>query len=407
MNIAIFLVGGEPFPNMISLGYMESCDRDDFDEIPVPDKVFMVFSNYTEQIKDRLVRFVKNAEVVEVPLGDKGRSFTESRDLFLSLLREENDRSPITSISLNYTGGTKAMALAVYRGIIDFCDGQNIPEVVFSYLSPNSDKLEVNDRCDLPKGDKGLSNFIDMDLGDFLALKGLGDAPSYKMDLPECYTELKAIGADVFRDISSKDFQRGLDSVDDELRKIFDCDDLNKVLRKIDKDQGSQGDVADIFEKYIFSLVPGLKKLVLQEHCNWKSLYELVSYEWLELLIFDVLSTEFKELKSYRDIYIEQPGKVPFQIDVFAIKNYKSFLFSCTTDSKEGLCKQKAFEANQRSRQIGGGHAKTILVSLSSEDQCSKIKNNMSDFGINFSILGIDTVLDRDKLVGAISEILK
>jgi len=52
------------------------------------------------------------------------------------------------------------------------------------------------------------------------------------------------------------------------------------------------------------------------------------------------------------------------EIDVIVIKGYEMFLISCTTSQEIRFVKQKAFEALYRAEQLGGEHAKIVVVSL-------------------------------------------
>jgi hypothetical protein len=54
-----------------------------------------------------------------------------------------------------------------------------------------------------------------------------------------------------------------------------------------------------------------------------------------------------------------------FQADVVAVRGYRAYLFSCTTDVTKALCKSKLFEGLERTTRVGGDQARVALVCMS------------------------------------------
>jgi hypothetical protein len=58
----------------------------------------------------------------------------------------------------------------------------------------------------------------------------------------------------------------------------------------------------------------------------------------------------------------EEPDN--FEMDVVAVRGFRVFLFSCTVDSRRELVKSKLFEASNRTARIGGEHARAAMLCL-------------------------------------------
>lgn len=70
-----------------------------------------------------------------------------------------------------------------------------------------------------------------------------------------------------------------------------------------------------------------------------------------------------------------QQGVNPdFQLDVLAIRGYRLFAFSCTTETSKRLIKLKLFEAYMRARQLGGDEARVAMVACCDPDKALEIQ---------------------------------
>ncbi|MBK8640364.1 MAG: DUF1887 family protein [Chromatiaceae bacterium] len=96
-------------------------------------------------------------------------------------------------------------------------------------------------------------------------------------------------------------------------------------------------------------------------YCEW------LEGLWLESAVFKLLQDQAAHLRLHDLVMNLEPIRLEqskeFEIDVIAIRGYRLFAISCTTDSTgEGILKQKLFEASIRARQMGGDEARTALV---------------------------------------------
>lgn len=89
--------------------------------------------------------------------------------------------------------------------------------------------------------------------------------------------------------------------------------------------------------------------------------------EWLEVWLADQLSNakiDGKPLFDEIHQHIEYEKKDAFEMDVIATRGYRVFLFSCTAKIKRDEVKLKFFEAVNRAARIGGEHARAAMVCL-------------------------------------------
>lgn len=96
-----------------------------------------------------------------------------------------------------------------------------------------------------------------------------------------------------------------------------------------------------------------------------KHIKEYIDGDWLEHYLYEELlklTGEPKDIELYFNVNKHEGFQ--FQIDLIAIYGYQMTLISVTTHEAKGLCKQKAFEAIHRARQLGGDEAKIILVTF-------------------------------------------
>lgn len=99
-----------------------------------------------------------------------------------------------------------------------------------------------------------------------------------------------------------------------------------------------------------------------KDFCKW------LSGLWMESAVLSVLQDCAQELQ-FNDCSMDirprvrgSSGEELFQFDVAAIRGYQLFAFSCTTDRGKSLLKQKLFEVYVRARQMGGDEACAALV---------------------------------------------
>ena len=114
----------------------------------------------------------------------------------------------------------------------------------------------------------------------------------------------------------------------------------------------------------------------------------------------------FLELK--KGVEAEFNGR-PCEIDVITMRGYQFFLCSCTTSQDIKYVKQKAFEAIYRAEELGGEHAKTIVIStmynktdgrsesFADNNNLKQLEKDLQQFDAkrNCSLIGLDELEDE------------
>lgn len=115
----ILLVGGNPLPNAVAGKLL----------VTEQGTINLVFSKATSEIADRLANWFYAQGIANVNL-DAEVSETDAKDIF-NRVRKSLPKNNV-SVGLNYTGGTKAMAVHTYRAIEAWAE--NRPSPTYSYL---------------------------------------------------------------------------------------------------------------------------------------------------------------------------------------------------------------------------------------------------------------------------------
>lgn len=396
MDVLILLFGGNPMPNFVTAKYLLNEKRKDMEELPVPGKFVFVYSGETERFKNSLTSCLglKESAYKGIGLGECERTYSDIKER----LEEKLDGlSSVDSVHLNYTGGTKQMSVAAFQAVSEFCGKKKI-KPVFSYLDPENFKLITPGKSGYPTpGD--LRDWVVPSIGEIYKIHCL-EEPKFKTDITDEYSALYG-DMNKLTILRSDDFRTNLIKFEEE-NKLNDKKS-SKIKKWFNKRGGS--------EKFKFFLndngIADCKVAVTYEA------YQTVVSEWLEQRVFKVLSDLREDCRlgevAWNVEGITREDSKKFEIDVIAMHGYQPIVFSCTTDSKEGLIKQKAFEVNYRSVQLGGEHAKRVMVCLGDEDVCEGVKEDMSQFDAvkHFEIIGREQVEDDEKLRNAIKSILE
>lgn len=281
-------------------------------------------------------------------------------------------------VGMNYTGGTKVMAVHAYRFLAD-----RYPNAVFSYLDSNTLEMVIDSE------EKNSPRFpvpLKLSFKFLFQLYGLqwqtGYPPRSQPLLPAvaadfaalhqdrdlgrswrnwCYQKLRSAAKEPpQRNHWLKEWQLGqLDAISvamlpsewlQVLQRHFGCG--SRQWRLQDGTQGS--DLAEL-------------DAPLTALCQW------LDGVWLEHFTLDQVqqiakSCDIHEAKMSFNIADPQnlQRKLPkFEFDVAFMRHYQLFALSCSATENHKLCKQKLLEAQVRSRQLGGVEARVGLVCLS------------------------------------------
>jgi hypothetical protein len=313
-------------------------------------------------------------------------------------IREQIKQLGEGRVGLNYTGGTKAMAVHAYRAALHSMQEKG-QKAFFSYLDPRRLKMCI-DRED------GVSEAIPIRSQDLtISLETI-------FELHDRKCSKKPNQTPVLSDLASILAEMNLDQAKTKawfrwFYSIF-CDgddDPNQAARKPKKASGKPGnwksktelerlsfpttclsqEAIDGFHKQGYLDTNGYLSLEqvkkkgefkdLQDFCKW------LDGTWLEHHLLNQISSIAEETEIFDyGMNFEVPlagTRDGFEFDVAFTYGYQLFAISCTTAADRSLCKSKLFEAYLRSQQMGGGEARVALFCF--VDDLSGLKSEMAN----------------------------
>ena len=170
MNALMLLIGGNPLPNYVTARYLLEQGRPDSKYIPAPGRFFLVYSEKTRPFKERLVSCLGITGTRDVHLGSDELDFAHVKRRIAGVLEKENT---LTTVHLNYTGGTKSMVLAAYEAVSERGCAR-----IFSYLDPSNFKLVTSEEQMFPVQDD-LRQHVCPSMEDIFSIHCL-EEPSYR-----------------------------------------------------------------------------------------------------------------------------------------------------------------------------------------------------------------------------------
>lgn len=267
-------------------------------------------------------------------------------------------------VGLNYTGGTKAMAVHAYRAI-ERALSRRHSSPIFTYLDARRLELWVDPHNSATSQSFQVGLAVQVSLKDLCALHGnpLKSDPTTKPILAKMATTLAREHAEesfvkAWRQWCTEQLHRP-----DRPEKLKSKSQLKEVCLP-------EGDplrrITETFRAE-FSLTSASVTLEEAaqaagiEHCD--HLAKWLDGKWLE---HDTIAA-FQQVADQCEVHnygmnLEPLGEPQFEFDVAAMRGYQLFAISCTTELGVGRCKLKLFEAYVRARQLGGDEARVGLV---------------------------------------------
>lgn len=394
------LVGENPLPNYIAARTL----------LEDGGTVYLVFTQHTQAQKKCLLKQIK--EQKSLPIAKKidwiDLANYES-DSYHIRDRIQKKIKAISSgrIGLNYTGGTKAMAVHAYRAVQEAQEGK--PDAVFSYLDSRhlsmcidrNEKSPISCKFELFLSFKELFNLHNLKWQN-------NQPPSPDPTLPDAATEFAKFYLDTELANSWKNwcktYLRHQTKEDDQWKPedklqekpIITLKGLAKPIKKILCEYLDASESADIL-KLDVTQKKGFKDL--SNVCAW------LDGIWLE----DYVLQQVKEVSPKYQIHdkgisfrIEDPqriGREKFEFDVAFMVGYQLFALSCTTSSNKKLCKQKLIEAHLRARQLGGDEARVALVCFYDTPSYIKAELRTTIQDRKIEVFGRDDILNLSEKI--------
>lgn len=315
----ICLVGSNPLPNYIAVRQLQ------------PESVLLY---HTAEDAERLDSSSRVADVLAAALKQfRPQKFDISATDAPEIARKLGQRH-LAGAWLNYTGGTKVMAVHAYAAFRKL--NETAGPRAFYVDDRGSGSLRFTDGEVRPLS-------VDLTFEEFWALHNVrprrektaaGDSPTL--------ADAEALAGRIFADGPG-------------LAHELYCQHHNEKARaKISLAEIGFGD-----------------RTVQYGDPSWDSWRRFITGVWLEhwcSSLFD-MPTRVGSKLVFNDREME--------LDVLAIRHHRLLLLSCTTGAKIGECKLKAFEAYHRARQLGGDHARSALACFLSDADRDLLKREM------------------------------
>lgn len=336
----LLLVGTNPLPNWVAARLL----------LKPSGTLHLLYSDETYKFAERLCEALG---MQEEDVHFLRVNPTDAQDVFQQVRSRVRDITG--SVGLNYTGGTKAMAVHAYRAVAAALSSVD-PSLVCSYLDAADFRLRIDPDWHVP-----VLFEVQPELKTLAALHGARlreGSPQREADL--WGVKLATALAEHAPEGSVKAWQSW-------------CDTLNAQLSQKDPAAVALPDEPCLVAARVaLCLKLGLPAetaelapetlTALKTKANW------LGGDWLEHYVLTQL-TKIAEDASVHDYGMslatdQGRGRADFnfEFDVAAMRGYQFFGLSCTTSIRKDVAKQKLFEAYVRARQLGGDEARVGLV---------------------------------------------
>lgn len=383
------LIGENPLPNYVAARLL----------LHDGGTVHLVYTTQTKRRADLLERELKKVKeqhttVKRIELGASWANGHDIRKKIQDKIRPKGKPALEGRIGLNYTGGTKAMAVHAYQALLEI----DLPNSVFSYL--DSSKLQMciddNENRKTISVPAALAVSPQPQLEQILNLHNL----SWKADNPPIDKSQAPEAAVEFAKQFMKSPPRGAESqISGMWRKWCDAafqdakytsgewkgywkkdSEISTLLPlKLLGSRGASQETVQIPEEIKKILREKLQcvndtqlsiQAVKGKFSELKQVYQWLDGGWLEDYVLwqvEEISTKYSIHERKMSLHIQDPEKSwrkidQFEFDVAFLRGYQLFAISCTTTSAHDYCKEKLFEAFQRAQQLGGDEARIALV---------------------------------------------
>lgn len=315
------LVGGNPLPNYVAIRLLRHDNG----------HVYLVHTAQTTKIADRICQVAglvlgQNATKVLVDDGD-------AAGMRATVLRFARNKP---GLGLNYTGGTKHMALHVFQGLIAAS-----PRLTLSYLDAETLSMRIE------QGDGATRNIatalaLQLSFLDLLTLHGRTmSAIETELVCRDIYPDLPRVPYDKWKDWWNE-ASRGMGGRTADI--TLPTDPAFSPIRPHWGDAATLGQLAAHWRTDVPTLSRWFGEAGLESYVLW-SVDKVAEAAQLG-----------ETAKNFK------PNEIKFEFDVVAMRGYQLFAVSCANSKDKGTVKLKLTEAYVRSRQMGGDEARVAVV---------------------------------------------
>jgi len=339
------LVGTNPLPNYVAVQLMAADDA----------TLYLLHSKTTFDIAQRLKASIEAArssfQVIPREINETDGQKIERQ--IQAILDGILPKPPPNKVGLNYTGGTKPMAVHTYRVI-----KQAFPQGIFSYLDAGSLRMFIA-KEDEPTQSPFVGQELTLELDKLLELHGYKLSKTRREpEHPEFFLALAQIHSnpDGFHEWKGswdvRKQSKGWLKTDRPLTTLPTREEYPHLEPIIGLFEENGGDPDQIARQL------GLATL---DNC-----YKWFDGIWLEEYTLHALKKFADELgmKHYGiNLNLHRSGARDFELDIAAMYGYQLFAISCIATEVAGKAKEHLMEAFVRARQLGGDEARYGVVS--------------------------------------------
>ncbi|MBB5325140.1 DNA-binding ferritin-like protein (Dps family) [Anoxybacillus tepidamans] len=381
INVLICTIGSNPLPIYVTVKYLLQENRNDLDMLPKPDQLLFVHTQDTKPVFKNLKEKIIGLEsgiIGNIDLGNGERNRDDVVGKLTNELHKLEESYDIASINLFYTGGTKPMSVFSFLAVEEFVGEKNIQKI-YSDLHPEHAVIAVGKNTFPLSDGKDLRDYICITIKDLFELHKMQISNQGKETMTFDNVDIVQFAKRMINIVREDSYNSWRNSLGRMSREINNKYGLNK------KDiESMRTDYEDVYRE-IKNFFPINWSVVSESNASFKKVIEFLHGKWLE----DYMLYAIQQIKS--DICLSEVRQGieakyelrPCELDIVAMKGYQMYLFSCTTSSEIKIVKGKAFEALHRAEQLGGSHAKVVMVSMLS----SKKKGNRGNENYNDNLM--------------------
>lgn len=417
------LVGTEPLTNYVVADYFLKTQKD-LETIHFIHSAEDALNNIqsTEPFAAQLKSVLgKKSERVRIFL--HGIRIKDSFSIHTDIRQILSDSENLKNVHLDYSGGTKEMALHSYETFKDVFNGA----VTFSYFDSRRNRLKEDTGIEEPVDSVFLGDKVEIHFDELFELHGYSTIP------------VEERSGSVFSVDFFKEFLDELQKPENFAGYLAWREHFFDVYPNPHKAVPAEGkatlgdlvppdfSVSGILEKTVFLKIhaemPEYSFLeerdgeyYLRTDISNKQTDKLIETRkylvgrWFEQYIYLLLKENLLEKGLISDLNLNimiQSAAKNFEIDVALIQGYELYGISCTTDRTQSLCKSKGFEILHRTKQIAGDNSKAILMTFMNEENTAETGGDLNDLlEDRLLVLGRDDLFPQEKFIQKITDFL-
>ncbi|ASS99764.1 hypothetical protein B9L19_11435 [Geobacillus thermocatenulatus] len=413
LNVLICTIGSNPLPIYVTTQYLMQENRNDVDELPKPDRLLFVHTKNTKHVFTNLKNKIGVLNrIIGIDLGGGERDRDEVMSKLTNELSKLEDSCGINSIHLFYTGGTKPMSVFSFLAVEEFARERNI-RTIYSDLHPDYAQITVGRKVFPFSDGKDLRDYIHLTIKDLFELHNMQISQQGKSQMTFEQVDIIRFANRIIDIINDSSYSSWRDSLN-KLKKVSEKKDLRRedIEKKRADYENVRKELKDVFPIHWSQASKSVK--------SFRETVEFLHGKWLEEYVIYAIEKIKSDvsLSEVRQGIEARYERRPCELDIVAMKGYQMYLFSCTTSSKIKTVKGKAFEALYRAEQLGGSHAKVVMVSMlpskgkgmeGSESCNDNLEKDLASFNAQYekkvSLIGREELKDFETLTQKLKDI--